>query len=412
MGNFYINKNSFCAKQIEEEIDGDVGIIVVIPCFKEEQLVRSLNALYTCEKPNCKVEVITVINASEIAGEDDLKVNKQTLKDALGWQKQIDESLLKFHFIEQNSLPKKHAGVGLARKIGMDEAVRRFHSINKDGIIVCFDADAQCSINYLTEIEKHFAENPKSHGCSIHFEHPLDGDEFSQEVYAGIIDYELFLRYYRQGLKFAGLPYAYHTIGSSMMVKSSVYQKQGGMNRKKAGEDFYFLQKIIELGGFTEIENAQTIPSPRPSDRVPFGTGRAINRYLEKKEVYTTYDYRTFIDLKLFNSQLHLLYGSKVKVFLEVIPASMKAFLENEDLFAIIDEIHRNATTEAIFYKRLYKWFNAFKVLKYVHYTRDNFYSEIPVNKAAIGLLKLNEKEFANNKELLEIYRSIDKKLN
>ena len=35
-------------------------------------------------------------------------------------------------------------GVGLARKIGMDEACYRFHKVRRSrGIIACFDADSQ-----------------------------------------------------------------------------------------------------------------------------------------------------------------------------------------------------------------------------------------------------------------------------
>lgn len=47
------------------------------------------------------------------------------------------------------SLPNKDAGVGLARKIGMDEACYRFESINKNGIILCFDADCSCHPDFL-----------------------------------------------------------------------------------------------------------------------------------------------------------------------------------------------------------------------------------------------------------------------
>ena len=45
----------------------------------------------------------------------------------------------------------------LARKIAMDEAVRRFDQIgHTKGIIACFDADSLCDDNYLIELEEHF----------------------------------------------------------------------------------------------------------------------------------------------------------------------------------------------------------------------------------------------------------------
>ncbi len=37
------------------------------------------------------------------------------------------------------------------------------------------------------------------------------------------------------------LPY----VGSALAVKALQYVKAGGMNRKQAGEDFYFVQKLV-----------------------------------------------------------------------------------------------------------------------------------------------------------------------
>src|SRR4029434_9989987 len=100
------------------------------------------------------------------------------------------------------------------------------------------------------------------------------------EIYKAIAAYELHLRYYLQALRTAGFPHGYHTIGSSMAVRARTYMEQGGMNRRQAGEDFYFLHKLIPLGGFTELNSTTVYPLPRPSNRVPFGTGRAVSEWL------------------------------------------------------------------------------------------------------------------------------------
>src|SRR5207249_6387595 len=106
----------------------------------------------------------------------------------------------------------------------------------------------------------HFRENPRSPGCSIYFEHPLEGP-LDARVYDAISTYELHLRYYVQALRYAGFPYAYHTFGSCMTVRADAYMEQGGMNKRKAGEDFYFLQKIISLDGFSDLTETTVIPS-------------------------------------------------------------------------------------------------------------------------------------------------------
>ena len=403
--NLYLNRYSFREQLIKEIPKDNLGIVVVIPCCNEPDLNSSLQSLYNCDEPDSAVEVIVVINASESATKEVINQNKQSYNQAIKWRDQHSDKFI-FHFIEENELPKKHAGVGLARKIGMDEAVRRFEKIaNHQGIIACFDADAVCEKNYLVELDKHFKENPKSPACSIHFEHPIDGDNFSVANYNGIMQYELHLRYYKNGLTYANLPYAYHTIGSSMAVRSEAYRKQNGMNKRKAGEDFYFLQKLIPLGNFTELKSTKIIPSPRVSDRVPFGTGRAMMSWLDdEQQELLSYNPKSFVDLKLFHEAVSELYNDK-----NSIPKSVQEFLATIDFEENLTNIKKNSVSQEHFVELFFKWFNAFKVLKYMHFSRDNFYPDISIHEGANQLLEMMSylKEQGCEK-LLRKYRTID----
>jgi hypothetical protein len=67
-------------------------------------------------------------------------------------------------------------------------------------------------------------------------------------VARAITSYELHLRYLVHAMRWAGHPFAYQTVGSSMAVRRKAYLSLGGMNTRQAGEDFYFLQKFIEVG--------------------------------------------------------------------------------------------------------------------------------------------------------------------
>lgn len=380
-------------------------LIVVIPCFNELNLIKSLQSLLNCKATTNHVEVITVINASENEKLEVLQQNNKTLTDALNWAENNLRNNIHFSFIEATNLPIKDAGVGLARKIGMDEAYNQFLEIgNTDGIIACFDADATCSVNYLVEIESHFKKHTKTTGCSIYFEHPIEGNEYQQAIYNGIIQYELHLRYYKEALHFIGLPYAFHTVGSSMAVRASVYKKQGGMNKKKAGEDFYFLQKIIPLGNFSEINSATVFPSPRISERVPFGTGRAMQQWINNKQKeLLTYNFTSFLDLKVFFDKSEQFF-TKDSVEL---PESIQLFLHEINFNENLIKIRANATNKNNFKVLLFKWFNAFKALKFLHFSRDNFYENesviIASNKLAtkIGVVPQNEA-----KSMLFTYRN------
>ena len=267
----------------------------------------------------------------------------------------------------------------------MDEAVDRLDQAeNPEGVIICLDADSMVEKNHLVEIENLFRMNLNVEACSIFFEHPVSGEEFSPEVYQGIIRYELFLRYYIEGLRFAGYPHAFHCVGSSMAVRSIAYQKRGGMNRRKAGEDFYFLQKFIAEGTLAELSTTKVIPSPRASEKVPFGTGRAIKNWLENgEEEYMAYHPQIFKDLKELIDQVELLYDPEYQA---EFPPSVKSFFEQEPFLEKLVEIRANVTSEKAFVKRFYGWFDGLKVLKFVHFARDEFWGELEV-EAGAGIL-------------------------
>ncbi len=390
--NFYLKKYGFRPPFLTQQPSLNLGLIVAIPCFNEPDILPMLNALLSAEQPQQCVEVIVIINAGVQTNTIIKKQNLLTKNQVEEFASQHNTDKLTFHTIYVDDLPKKHAGVGLARKIGMDEAVHRFDLLQKDGIIVCFDADSLCSKNYLTAIEQHFKANPKTPGCSIYFEHPLNGKEFDKEVYTGIVNYELHLRYYKLALKYANLPYAFHTVGSSMAVRSSAYQKQGGMNKRKAGEDFYFIHKIIGLGQFTELKNAKVIPSPRVSDRVPFGTGKAIGDWIAAGEQpYYTYNFESFELIKTFVEHIPAL-RTKAITALNVNATTqgwtrLIAFLAANNFNSALNEIRNNSTTDAAFSKRFFQWFDAFRVLKLVHFLRDSQFSNVLLTDAVNLLL-------------------------
>jgi len=385
----YFEKHLFVDPQIEEPPSRNLGMIITIPCFNEPDLLSTLESLEECDSTNCDLEVIVNVNSSSAASEYILKQNQKTIDDFLEWKKGRIGSSINYHLIQCPKLPKKHAGVGLARKIVMDEASWRFSLIeNPKGVIICLDADCIVDKNYLTEIEKHFQLNPKATGCSIYFEHPIEGNQYDEKGYDSIINYELFLRYYVLGLKYSGFPYPYHTIGSSMAVHSDVYMKQGGMNRRQAGEDFYFLHKVLPLGNFSELNSTRVIPSPRLSDRVPFGTGADMTKQMMNgSNMYAVYNPQSFYDLKYFFQNVPLFYTKSWNDVSKNIPSSITNYLIQENFEVKLAELKEHTASQAAFVKRFFKWFDGFKVLKFVHFARDNSYPQMEVAEAVVDLL-------------------------
>ncbi len=437
----YLLKAGLRGKLIETEPHPDLKIIVAIPAYNESGLERSLDSLFQCQLfhgqaeeqgPDglraeviraevIRAEVIVLINAASDAPDAVNKQNVATYDSALRWISDHPHPFIDFHVLMDHSFERKEAGVGLARKILMDEAVSRFNSLGaEDGIIASMDADAVVQKNYLSALAEHF-ESVQPDGCSVYFEHPLSND--------AIIQYELHLRYYLQSIRFTGYPHAFHTVGSSMAVKADVYCKEGGMNRRQAGEDFYFIQKMAQRGNFSECNKTCVVPSARPSDRVPFGTGAAVGRLVKSNKQLNTYNPMLFPMLKHLFSGLEGLEGLEGRESLEGLYAEtgsdqflrsqseiLLRFLESQQFGEALTEIRKNSASFPAFRKRFWRWFNMFRIMKFLHYARENGVADVPVGEAALYLLKNitpgeNEihPEISDLKQLLIIYRQHDR---
>ena len=193
-----------------------------------------------------------------------------------------------------------------------------------------------------------------------------------------------------------------------MVVKAWAYIKQGGMNRRKAGEDFYFLQKISWLGKVTELSNTTVYPSPRISDRVPFGTGKAIRNFIKSKQ-QTSYPLQAYLDIQWLIKQTDSLW--EAGHFNETPPASLATFLEEKFLNDIVSEIRENSTDIEKFRKRFFRWLNAFRLMKYLNRAKDEFYGSKKIDSAAQELLRELglPKKRENVVDLLKQYRQLDR---
>jgi len=91
------------------------------------------------------------------------------------------------------------------------------------------------------------------------------------------------------------------------------------------------------------------------------------------------------------------------------IPQSIKDFFETIDFDLNVTSIKKNSTSEIHFEKLFFNWFNAFKVLKYMHYARDNYYPDVALSNAANELLVLlDNKNEESLVDLLAKYRGLD----
>ena len=352
-------------------------IIVCIPVLNEPNLLETIRSLAQAKAQyDDNVLVMVLFNHNESAI-DTIKQANQV--DFLDFAKAVEEYQSEgFQVVAHlKELLKKHAGVGLARKILMDEGVRLFAlSEKEDGLLAAMDGDSTVAPNYFEAIHDFFQKYPNLEAASIHFEHPFPKNELEWKA---IIQYELHLRYFVEAQKMAGLPTAFQTIGSSMAVRQNAYQLQGGMNKRKAGEDFYFLQKFARKGTLGNLASTIVFPSSRISDRVPFGTGRAMGKLLTDEPELTSHALIIFDQIKCLFDGIPTIWDKQLPellLFLTTLPLAVQDFLSENDFLGKVLETQRNTASQAAFLKRFYSWFDAFLMMKYVHFARDNYYPD------------------------------------
>lgn len=380
-------------------LDG-IDQVAVIPLFAEravfEHTLKSLAA--NPASMLARTLILCVVNNPADADAQTREDNESTLERIAFLQKADTPDTrwaqaLKLAYADAAShgheLPKG-GGVGRARKRGLDTALAVLpHSQSANRLLLCLDADTLVEPNYLQAVREH-ADQRGLWAGHVAFAHRLDDDATS----AAIVCYELFLRYYVLGLRRAGSPYAFHSIGSTIVCSAQAYAAVSGMNTRAAGEDFYFLQKLAKTGRVEAINTTTVHPSSRASHRVPFGTGQRVRRFLEdSRGEYAVYHPDTFEVLRDWLAATHAAAqedrtGAEVLAQARPIHPGLCAFLEQAGFVPAWDKLRENTRDGAHLAEQFTVWFDGFRTLKLVHHLRDTALPLQDVFAALPALLK------------------------
>ncbi len=363
--------------------------IIVIPAYKEtySNLMETLDSLSRVDNIEEAI-ILLLINYQE---GDSTEITDASFRvyDQLTATSPTSFPKLELHlFIEK--LSGKHKGVGLARKHLMDCAFLMLDSQNRDGLIINLDADTTVQSNYLYAIKSYFLFNKQIEAASIFFEHPIDKDSTSE--HEAIINYELHLRYFINMQRWLELPYAIQTIGSAMAVRSEAYAKEGGMAVRQAGEDFYFMHKYSKTLRIGEINNTAVIPSARVSDRVPFGTGKAISDQVDTQQSILSYNPESFKVIKNWLDPIYPLLAAKGKsdYSTEDNHEALQDFLVSNKFYKAMDENILSSAPGLTRVKKFFEWFDAFRLFKLLHYLRDHSFPNENLETCCSELFRLN----------------------
>jgi hypothetical protein len=266
-------------------------------------------------------------------------------------------------------LPRKE-GVGLARKIGCDIAV----ALHQDGRVrspLIFGTDADATLPRAFFDQPELEQQSSTAAAVFPFWHtPIE----DAAVTSATAFYELSLRYYVEGLAWAGSPYAFHTLGSATAVAAEAYAAVRGTPKRAAAEDFYLLNKLAKVGIIARVPGVVVELRSRASDRTPFGTGARVKDVIASRD-RMLYAPECFVVLRAFLAQLEAFseHADVDRFFLDLDVlaaeprAAIGALLRQFDARAALDAASRESKTVKARRLRVHTWFDAFRTLKLVH---------------------------------------------
>lgn len=281
-------------------------------------------------------------------------------------------------------LPAKQ-GVGLARKLGLDLGLKLVNNLplTQDDPVPWMhscDADVSLPVNYFDIPE----QSSNVAACLYPFCHrPEPGYELAMTLY------EKSLHYYVDRLRWAGSPYAFHTIGSLIVVNPVSYAQVRGVPKRAGAEDFYLLNKLAKVGQVVSLEAPVLTIAGRASHRVPFGTGPALSklRAMTKPEIeYRYYHPDIFVALKGvlqtvdqaeqgFTSVAHFYQqlDDEMSKGMAIHTQAVLGLLNIEKAFRHL----AGNSGKAQFKRAFHTWFDGFITLRFVHLMRDQGYPDV-----------------------------------
>ena len=344
--------------------------VVAIPCCNEldtlPETLRSLEATGPMRD-----DVLVVVNVNQRASMD----NQNNLA-TLAWLEQFETPLQLAwldHVTDGNAYPEKF-GVGLARHQACTVGMA---FVDDTAPIISLDADSPVDPNYLVAIFDYITQHPDFRAGHVNFKHRHCG---TAEEKRAIEIYEQHLKRHRQKLEEANSPHAYYAIGSTILCTKGTYIKSGGYHcRRMAGEDFYLLQQLNKTGCKIEmIEDAIVFPSDRVSDRVPFGTGKAVGDILESGRWLTYHDH-CYRDLGLLLEVVEKGVSNSAADILKLVPTNCTGWLADRKFESVWPKLQNNSTDDKMLLQRFHEWLDAFQTLKLIHFLSDESYPRVPM---------------------------------
>jgi hypothetical protein len=400
----YLARDAEPEAALADSIDESFGHALEIPAYAEnESLLETLRSVPA--GPMGPVLLVVVVNARADSPPEVHEANRAALEEvarvfAPSRTVSTDPPARLFDhphgrmLVIDRSAPGRFLpagqGIGLARKIGCDLALRlRAAGRIASPWIHATDADTVLPGDYFEQIAGVGADRT---AAIYFFEH-----RFSQEeplARAGRL-YEISLRYQTLGLAWAGSPYAYQSMGSCLAIRASAYAQVRGFPKKKEIEDFTILNDLAKIGAIERLAVSPICLAGRISTRVPTSTGQALSVLVGKRGVEKSFRLHHPLVYAHLGAWIRVLgaiarRGPDLAAPLSALPREnpfFRADLLEEALgdmgaFAAVRAALREPGDEVTVLRRLHSSFDAFSTRELLDALRDGGIASLPYREA------------------------------
>lgn len=335
---------------------------IAIPAMDElDYLPATLDAL-SVQGTTHPFEVYVCVNQPDsFWGNPEKRIicdNNQKLLDYLHSYKALSLHILDFSSPGCGWKGKK-SGVGFARKVLFE---RILSECNPKDILISLDADTLVGSHYLQSVANQFEQNPDLNAIAVPYYHPIaDDDEIRNRA---MLRYEIYMRNYAVNLLKIHSPYGFTALGSAIAMRAGSLRKIGNITPLQSGEDFYLVQKFCKMGGLSLFNTECVYPAGRYSDRVPFGTGPAMQTGTQGVwDSYPIYHHSFFNPIRDAYGKLKDLYENR----LPITENDFLLFLQKDDNKPDIwQEIRNNVSDYPHFVKAFHQKADGLRILQYV----------------------------------------------
>jgi len=371
---------------------------LVVPVFDEapdciDTLLQNLNFANGTNN----LLVIRIVNAPDDATAAEVTRTRAALADSAGAAPERVCSGVQMLTLDAVSKPlPANQATGLARKLGNDIACQLINQGHIATPVLCnTDADAILPADYFARITRASAETTSTAAWILPFEHSSPNLALQQ---AGTT-YELYLRALQLNLQRCGSPYAFPALGSVLAIDPTYYAKSRGFPKRRAGEDFYLLNKLAKLADVSYLTGTPVVLAARASHRVPFGTGPAIAKLLSasqlrsdqmpqiKIDLLATYALKSFALLRQFYvgvSELEVINATDGRTSpARKLPKAWQDpdlwwLLKRLGLPAALTRLQANHKSQSTLIRAIHEWFDALKTVRFLNEAR-HFHADEPL---------------------------------